>query len=96
MSKLARRSAQISLCSIIGYGHPMHVDFIGGQTFAQIGPLLGILAVVGLGAMWLYRRYGSGRDVVAPEVNEALWAELEELEATDAEERSEPREPVAG
>ncbi len=71
-----------SLCGIIGFGVPMSVDFIGPHTFSDVGPIVGVLAVLGAATVWLFRRYGGddGRETLAPEVSEAMWAELEEFD----------------
>lgn len=74
------------LCGVVGYGTPIHVHLIGETTLSDAGPVLLIVGLFTATAVWMFRRWGAGtgdRRVAAD--SEALWAELERVEAESVE-----------
>lgn len=80
--RYGRGLVSASFCSIVAFGQPMSVDFLGPHTFGQFGPMVLLTGIIAAAGWWLFQRFGVGaadeaeREVVAPAVAEAMWSDL--------------------
>lgn len=83
------------LCAAIASGTPMHIDILGSGSLDQAGAVIGIVAVLGLAAMWLWKltqQSSPARPTVAPGVAEAMWDEFTATADTSTEVASDDHE----
>lgn len=76
------------LCAAIASGSPMHVDLLGAGSLDQAGAVIGIVALLGFAAMWLWKlsqQSSPARPIVAPAVAEAMWDEFAATADTSTE-----------